>query len=320
MPPIHRTQETAAAVLSLLGEGPHPVAAVLASGLTRGQVRAAVEAGTLVRFRHGVVGVPIDRGLGSGGDPLAEREHHVALAVGILAAMDAEAWVSRESAGLLLHQPTMRPGPRVPEEVQITSARHGRIMRGAHLWIADVAEEDRYAAYGLPVTSVARTAIDLARFRPLPEALVVLDAALRSVPRRDLYGALDRTRFVYGRAGLRRAIEAADRLAETPLESASRGLFIEADLPRPELQAWVVDDDGRRHRLDFLWRTLRVIGEADGWGKLRDRKSLRAEKVREDSLRRMGYRFVRWTSDETWGAPQRVVTRVTEALRDARTR
>lgn len=313
MPPIHRTRETAAQVLSLLGEGPHAVAAVLASGVSEGQLRAALRAGTLVRYRHGVVGVPHDGG--GGADLLDELERHLATAIGILAAMGSDAHVSHASAGLFQDAPTLRPGPRVPDLVNISSERHGRVLRGAHLWIADVPAQDRDTAYGIPVTSVARTAIDLARFRPLSESLVVLDAALRRMPRRDLYECLDRTSFVYGRAGLRRAIAAADRLAETPLESASRGLFIDADLPPPELQAWIVDDDGVRHRVDFLWRRHRVIGEADGWGKLRDRESLRAEKTREDSLRRRGYRFVRWTSDETWGSPTRVVRRVAEALR-----
>lgn len=316
MPPIHRTRETAALVQSLLGEGPHPVSAVLACGVTRAQVRAALAAGTLVRFRHGVIGLPVHGGTGTEQDLLDDIERHVHEAAAILAAMDVEAFVARESAGLLLHQPAMRPGPRVPPLVHITSPRHGRILRGAHLRVADVPDEDRTMAYGLPLTSLARTALDLARFRPLPESLVVLDAALRQVPRRELYETLDRTPFVYGRAGLRRAIELADRRSESPLESASRGHFLDADLPAPELQAWVTDEDGLRHRLDFLWRKHLVIGEADGWGKLRDGNALRAEKTREDSLRRMGFLFVRWTSDELWRTPARVLKRLTDALRE----
>ena len=165
---------------------------------------------------------------------------------------------------------------------------------------------------------MARTALDLAIGRPLPESLVVLDAAAARLGPRALMAAYDRIGRVRGIGDLARAIRLADGRSESPLESASRGVMIDARLPRPELQQWVTDDDGRSWRVDFLWRGHRVIGEADGWVKYETIEDLRAEKVREDALRRAGWTIVRWTSDELWSTPMLVIARIARALAGVR--
>ena len=150
--------------------------------------------------------------------------------------------------------------------------------------------------------------------RPLPESLVVLDAAAARVGTEALgaaFGRLDRVRDM---DDLGKAIRLADGRAESPLESASRGVILSARLPRPARQQWVPDDEGRLWRVAFLWRDPRVIGEADGWIKYQTFEDLRAEKRREDALRRAGWTIVRWTSDELWQSPQLVVARIARAL------
>jgi hypothetical protein len=58
--------------------------------------------------------------------------------------------------------------------------------------------------------------------------------------------------------------------------------------------------DGRIFRSDFCWPEEKVIGESDGWLKYSGddaaaaAETVRAEKRREDALRRAGWRVARW--------------------------
>jgi hypothetical protein len=234
-------------------------------------------------------------------------------ALAALAVLTPSAVISRETAGRLHRLPTPRPGER-HRHVSVTAPQRGRVRAGLHVHAGLVAPDDVTTVDGVRCTSVARTALDLARGRPLPESLVVLDAALGRVGPVRLAAAYARLPSSAHLAGLAGAIDLADARAESPLESASRGLMLLAGLPAPELQAWVTDDHGRAWRVDFLWPAHRLIGEADGWGKYVGVADLRAEKVREDALRRAGWRVVRWTSDEAWRAPTVVVRRLRALL------
>lgn len=90
----------------------------------------------------------------------------------------------------------------------------------------------------------------------------------------------------------------ADGAAESPGESLLRALVICLGFPAPELQvAFAVE--GLEYRADLYWREIRTIGEFDGYAKYSadgadPRLSLKNEKRREDSLRRAGFRVVRW--------------------------
>jgi len=87
-------------------------------------------------------------------------------------------------------------------------------------------------------------------------------------------------------------------------------------MPEPELQHEFYDSDGFIGRVDMWWPDFKVIGEADGLGKYDDILDLRAEKIREDRLRRLGLTVVRWTWDEIWSAPREVVARIERGRRN----
>jgi hypothetical protein len=311
VPPIHRPVETAERVRRLLGYGPHAVADVLALGITPGQLRAAVGAGTLRRPRRGVLSCP--PGPAPTSHLAAARRDHREQALAALVSFGEGTVVSHESAGLLLGIPTRRPGA-LPEQVDVTAPGQSRRRRGVHVHAGVVDRADRALVDGVLCTSLARSALDLARRRPLAESLVVLDAAVRVADPGELRAAYDRLAGGPGMTALAGALALADPLSESPLESASRGVLLTAGLPAPELQAWVRGGDGRSYRVDFRWRAQRVVGEADGWGKYVDLDVLRAEKRREDALRDAGLTVVRWTSDELWRSPADVVRRVARAL------
>ncbi len=72
------------------------------------------------------------------------------------------------------------PKTRQLDFVQLTSPKaRPRTARGYTVAHAAIPKDDSVDVEGLPVTSGARTVLDLSRARPLGEALVVADAALR---------------------------------------------------------------------------------------------------------------------------------------------
>lgn len=183
---------------------------------------------------------------------------------------------------------------------------------------------------GYAVTTVARTAIDLAAALPLPSSLVLLDAAGRLLIEQMLAKARrqdyvtprlvqaarallsDAARFRRS-ATLEPHIALSDPCRESAAESLSAGHFYVAGLPTPEFQYPIRTSTGTYYP-DFYWPDHRLIGECDGAVKYTDHAALVAEKVREDSLRELGNRFVRWLGREVMAIPAVVVGRVSRGL------
>lgn len=172
-------------------------------------------------------------------------------------------------------------------------------------------QEHRTTTYAAPVTTLARTAADLARKGPALSAVVVLDAVLRrGVPRAEVERVLDECRGWPGAARAREWVAFADGRAESPLESVGRWRLHQADLPAPELQVVLGDGHGPLGRVDFYWPQHRTVAEADGLVKYRggadgrpDFTVLRAEKIREDALRDAGFEIFRFTWEEAVHRP-----------------
>ena len=151
------------------------------------------------------------------------------------------------------------------------------------------------------LTSVARTFVDVARERPLADALSVGDAAVRRNlgTHDDVARALQRAAPIKGLRNAARAFPHIDSRRESALESWSAAQFIAWGIPLPEVQVTICDDFGLFiARVDFFWREFGVIGEADGLMKYSpDEGGLAAfgrEKDRESALRDLGYDVIRW--------------------------
>ena len=141
---------------------------------------------------------------------------------------------------------------------------------------------------GVPVTTLARTAADIALSLPIPQALVTLDAVLRrGVARADVHSIL--AEGGPGVAAARRAIDWADGHSESPLESRGRGEMVIRDVPRPWCNV-SIRFEGIEFRVDNWWDDYAVAAEADGAIKYgREAESamspvLWQEKLRQDWL------------------------------------
>lgn len=165
---------------------------------------------------------------------------------------------------------------------------------------------------GLLVTSVPRTVVDLAADCEFQDAVAIADAAVHVERSRapaplttlaELHAQLARRMPFRGHARARAVVGFATPLSGSPLESASRAGMWLGGFPRPALQVGYRDRRGHIGEVDFDWPEHGLIGEADGEVKYRDprlrggrtaEEVVVAEKWREDRLRALGLRVVRW--------------------------
>ncbi len=153
-------------------------------------------------------------------------------------------------------------------------------------------------------TSLVDTVADLARLLPPAQALAAVDASISPVQGGPL--ELDGLRETAearvsgrGRRRLRWLWGFADPQAESVGESVSRAVTAWSGFEAPMLQP-VFRYEGEEDRPDFLFPSVRALGESDGWGKYdfgdpaAAEAHLRREKRREDRLRRHGHPFARW--------------------------
>ena len=170
---------------------------------------------------------------------------------------------------------------------------------------------------GLPVTSLARTVVDLARASSYPAGVVAADSALRArqVSKAELDLCITHCAGWPGIQNARRVAAFADARAESVLESISRVAFHDHGLPPPELQAWVGGTDEVIGRADFLWGDFRTVGEADGAIKYADPARAMAQLDRDARLREAGFEVVHFTWQQITRAPGQVVASIKVAFR-----
>ncbi len=231
---------------------------------------------------------------------------HIARNSPVTAALRAEAaWLWSRRRGIVagrsaavLHGAKWVEGGR-PAEL-IHHNRHP--PRGIWTWCDAIADDEVQTISGIPVTSAARTAVDIGcRRSPLRQAVAEMDALLRAtgLDRGEIEILLARHR---GRRGVRnahRALALVDGGAESPRETWLRLLLIKAGLPRPQTQIRVLDDYGQIvARLDMGWPELKIGVEYDGDHHWTDRQQLARDIRRTELLREMGWEVIRVTAED----------------------
>ncbi|WP_369256260.1 hypothetical protein [Geodermatophilus amargosae] len=203
------------------------------------------------------------------------------------------------------------PG-HVDGTVRLTDARQWRRGRDDVVTRASLPDGDLVGLLDFAVTGPGRTLVDCAREWGVEDAVVAMDAALRSglVDRQDLRAAVLRATHWVGVGDAARAFGLADGRAESPLESRGRLALVEAGLPRPELQVEVHGPRGLVARVDAWYEEAGVAVEFDGRVEYLDPvggrepgEVLWREKRREDRLRELGIRVVRLVQEDV--APRR---------------
>jgi len=181
----------------------------------------------------------------------------------------------------------------VPIELILNCARPPRGILTRHERIAD----DEFTLDGqLPVTTPARTALDLGRFLPRGTALERLDALMRARPfsTEEVLLLAKRYRGARGVRLLKDILPLVDGGAASPRETALRLLFIDAGLPRPTTQIPIYDHDGSYLRaVDMGWEDFMVAAEYDGDQHRTDRPQYVKDMRVLPKLERLGWIIVR---------------------------
>ena len=165
--------------------------------------------------------------------------------------------------------------------------------------------------HGIPVTSAARTLLDLAATEPTAELERALNEAglQRRVSPHSLNEQFSRYPHHRGTAALKKAITTEPRLTRSDLERIVLGLIRRARLPEPETNVRV-----EGHEVDLLWRDHGLIVEIDSWAFHSMRSSFEQDRRRDQRLTTAGYRVIRITDRQLTSEPELVVATLTRAL------
>lgn len=230
-------------------------------GMSRHDIRRAVDERSLTRLRRG--------GYVVGGPAPGRHEHFVERSRTAMRHVAEGTVLSHVSAAAVLDLPLWG----LPTD-KVTATRH-RPGHGHQRTSNTVTYSAPLAGAvtvvdGIPVTTPARTAVDLARAYQLDPAVCVADSALHLgvATRSDIACHVESAAGRRGAGRARLMLELTSALSESPLETRSRLEMSRGGLPAPEENPELFDDEGFfLARPDFYWREWKLLGECDGLGK-----------------------------------------------------
>jgi predicted transcriptional regulator of viral defense system len=247
-------------------------------------------------------------------DQLTWRGRYLAA---VLACGDGAVISHREAAALHNLRPSNRsqidvtvPGRSAPKVSGVT------VHRSLTLTAADVTVVD-----GIPCTTIARTHLDLAAVVPEQQTERALNQAeaMGVLNLRAIDDQLRRNPHAPGAAQLRAALTLYipdTAPTESDIEDAFVALCRAAGLPTPERQVWfTLNDGGDPFRVDFLWRTQRLVLEADSRTFHGTARAFEDDRRRDQRLARALWQVVRVTGRQLEDDPAWVVEMVADVLR-----
>jgi hypothetical protein len=139
--------------------------------------------------------------------------------------------------------------------------RNGKPVEGILIHRDELFDDERQLVRGISLTTPARTAFDLGRRRGRTVALIRVDALANTTGLRPpaIESLVERHAGARGLRQLRELAELMDGGAESPQETRTRLVLVDAGLPRPQTQI-IVD----RWRIDMGWEEFKVGVEYDG--------------------------------------------------------
>ncbi|HSK18897.1 MAG TPA: DUF559 domain-containing protein [Longimicrobiales bacterium] len=178
--------------------------------------------------------------------------------------------------------------------------------------VRDLRADEVAVLDGIPVTTPARTLLDLAE----TETGRVVEQAYATSLRKRLVTS-DEMRAMVERHPTHRGAPLWRRLLaehDAPPFTRSRAenllaLTQKAGLPRPELNVQVLG-----HEVDFVWRDARVIVEVDGYAFHASAHSFGADRRRDAELTAAGYRVLRFTWSDLGEGRFATIVRLAQAL------
>lgn len=267
---------------------------LLGAGLSADQVRRRVEKGALIPVHRGVYRVGHRA-------PSLEAQYLAAVRAG-----GRDALLNGRAAAYLHGLVKGRPPP--PEITSPTQRRiDGVTARRCRAWSGC----DAATVRGIPVTSVPRTLVDLARvLRSAELARACHEAGVlhRTTPA-DVEAILTRGPNTPGAAKLRKVMSGDERVTLSKLERTFLTRLSQAGLPLPETNRLT---GGRR--VDCRWPDRRVTVELDGYRFHNSRHAWEQDRRRERDARARGDEFRRYTYGDVLEQPRHMLAELRELL------
>lgn len=280
----------------------------IALGMSESTIRRRVADGVLVRRGKGVLALP------------GAIDDHI---------LDLHA-ACRKLGGVVSHQSAAyvhdldRPR-HIKPSVSVQRNKTKDLIGVTVHQVADLEEIDVVLVDGLPVTTPARTIIDLAAVITGGHLARIMDHSLASgkVDLDDVQSQFARLgrRGKPGTAKLRRLLEVrgSDYVApDSELERRLLSIIDRAGLPAPVRQyraPWLRRINGR---VDLAYPSHRLLVEGDSrrWHLLA--AAFETDRLRDNAAQLAGWRILRFTWEEITANPERVVSTVRRALEDER--
>jgi very-short-patch-repair endonuclease len=266
------------------------VAQLAELGLSPGWIQHRLARGWLRRLHRGVYLVgPIE----------AERSRAMAATL----ATGPGALISHYPAAVLW---CLRPPQEGP--MHVTVANDKRDREGIHIHRAALHPADATRRHGIPVTSAARTLLDLAATTSVDRALnearihrLVSDPSLN-----EQFSRYPRHR---GTAALKEAMRTEPKLTRSEAERRVLDLIREAGLPTPEANVRIAG-----YEVDLLWREQNLVVEIDGYAFHSSRRSFELDRRKQSALAAAGLRVARVTWRQAQEEAIAVAARLATAL------
>lgn len=261
-------------------------------GFGDGAIQHRIRRGRLHRLHRGVYAV---------GRKAVSREGR--WLAGVLAC-GPDAVLSHGSAAALWG---LVPSARATIDVTIPgrTKRGGREIRVHN--VRSLHPDDREHRDGVPITSVARTLLDIAEVVPVRRLVRAIDAAER-LGLFDLCALDELCARSKGRRGLRPLADGLRKYRPTPpvirsnLERRLIEICDRAGLPRPAMNLFVAG-----YEVDAAWLDKRLVVEVDSYEFHRTRAAFEADRVRDTALQRAGLRVLHVTDRRLEDDPAGIV-------------
>lgn len=287
-----------------------------AEGVSAKRLRTMVRDGQLIRKRHGIYATA-EAVVAAHEDKAHAHALEVRAALRVASAAGAVA--SHESAALIHGIPLLtEPSDGLVSLTRPATAFRDRPLRGVRFYPARLPAGHVTMELDVPVTTIARTVIDLSRTRSFMDGVVAADHAIRTlrISKSALSRVIDACKGWPGADHARRVVHFSDERSGSPLESSARVIFDAFRLPAPELQAEVT---GALPEVDFMWRQYKTVADTDG---LVLRGAIEGDAVqsaidgrrRERLIREAGYKLVHITWAELLKYPEQIIQRVLDAF------
>jgi very-short-patch-repair endonuclease len=198
--------------------------------------------------------------------------------------------------------------PTAAADIDVTARRGRRGTAGIRLHRTRFLDaRDTTSHEGIPITTVARTLLDLAAtVRPdRLERAFAQALFLQLYDHRAIEALLARANGHRGTAALAAATAREPQFTKSDWEVRMLKLIRTASLPEPLVNHPLTAPDHGHCELDFYWPQHRLIVETDSWRAHGHRAAYEQDRAKDAALQAAGYRVVRFT----WRVPDTTILR-----------